>query len=127
MNDTPEAVLIPQFNPRMRNIPTPPRIFTNAGAAAVEIYNELTEPRCKKIYLQNRSTSTVEVSWNTIAATGNSHAILCGGTANNDGLGAVMELDCLERGIKSLSVISAATLNLSVEKFQFAQNENFIN
>jgi len=125
-NDTPEALSIPKLNPRLRNIPQAPYLEVGASGASKEIYNENTEARCSKIWLQNRSTATCLVAWNTAASPDSNHAILVGGSAEDDGLGAIMELDIQERGIKSLSLYSASTLRVSVEKFQFAQQAGLI-
>lgn len=123
---TPEALTIPKLNPLLRNIPQAPYLEDGAANVAKNIYNEAEETKCSVIVVQNLSTSVVVVSYNTDAANGYGHQTLSACSTQEDGLGGILEIDPNERGITRISVISAASLRLSITKFNRNQRKGLL-
>jgi hypothetical protein len=117
MFDTPEAVAIPRENPLCRNLTLPPWVAIGGAAAALEVYNESTEPKAEKIFLQNLSITPVKYAFGQACSEGSFHGILAAGVAEDDGLGGNTLLDVKARGITSISLYcGGAAIRVSVEK-----------
>lgn len=115
---SPEAMGIPRYNPLSPDYAKAPYIAVANAATALEVYNQLTEPRCNKIYIQNLSTTALKFTWNMVAGDNAFHGVLAACAAQDDGLGGIITLDVKERGIKSVSLYcEAAAIRASVEKF----------
>lgn len=122
---SPEALDIPKLNPLQRNIPTPPFIVPQVDSASVEVYNELNEPRARKIQIQNRSDAVLYVTYNSDCSPTVNHDVLAAGVAVGDGLGGIGTYDVREMGIRSISVYSS-NLEASVNKWQYNQMPSLI-
>lgn len=89
-----------------------------ADNAASEIYNRdsvSTDARHRKIQIQNCGTTPIKYMLNNTCSADVFHGVLAAGTAEDDGLGGILNLN-LDRGIRIISLFHGAAYRAAVLK-----------
>lgn len=113
---SPESPIL-EFNPLGPSLVQPVQIVA-ADNAATEIFNRVTsttDNRAHKIQVQNCGTNAIKYRLNGTCSAAEFHGVLAAGTAEDDGLGGILNLN-LDRGITTISLFHGAAYRAAVLK-----------
>lgn len=106
------------FNPLAGNNVQAPLLAISAANSSLRVYDNQIDQPLGFVYIQNLATTPVKVTLNDVGEAGKWHFILGGGTVQDDGVGADVEIDLFKLGVKTIDLFhEISAVRCSVRKF----------